>query len=237
LSQGHLPYDINSKSAGYSAYQVRDASDLHGNNSFSINANVQNSKWVIKNVPAIKEESFTSTIANHIAKIEFQLSEYRFPNQPVQAIMQSWSQVADKLYSRTDFGIAFTRANDWLTDDVKKLRQVPIIRKSLQKIFEFIRDNFTSTSSYGIYLNDNTSLKDIFKRKSGKSCELNLLLLAMLRHENIACKPILMSAREHGMVHELYPLMDRFNYLIVNAEIDGVNYFWMHPFPCWALIN
>ena len=42
-------------------------------------ATVTDYRWVMKDVPAIKEESYTSTIENHISKIEFQLAELRHP--------------------------------------------------------------------------------------------------------------------------------------------------------------
>jgi uncharacterized protein YfkK (UPF0435 family) len=226
LSQGYLPFDINKKTAGSAIYKVRNASAINTNQDFTLNADVQNSKWVIKNAVAIKEENFTSAISNHIAKIEFQLSEYRFPNQPVKPILESWSKVAEKMMESPDFGLAFTKSNDWLSDDLKSITSgAKNKEEATRKIYEFIRDNFTSTGDYGLYLNDNNNLKDIFKHKSGKSCEINLLLLAMLHHENIYCTPVLMSLRERGKVHTLYPLMERFNYLVVEAVIDGYTYY------------
>ncbi|MEI8098411.1 MAG: DUF3857 domain-containing protein [Sediminibacterium sp.] len=220
LSQGYLPFDINNKTSGNASFKVRDATG-NANNEYTFRADVQNNKWVVKNAVAMKEENFTSTIANHISKIEFQLSEYRFPNEPVQPVMQSWTKVADKMMSNPDFGLAFTRLNDWLSDDLKKIKTGTNSQEELaKKIYEFIRDNFTSTGDYGLYLSDNTNLKDILKRKSGKACELNLLLLAMLHYENIKCTPVLMSLRERGKAHTFYPLMDRFNYLVVQVEID-----------------
>lgn len=226
LTQGYLTYDINKKTPGYATYKVRDAASINTNNDFTLDANIQNSQWVIKNAVGMKEESFTSTIANHITKIEFQLSEYRLPNQPTKPIMQSWPNVAEKLMEDPDFGLSFLRLNDWLSDDLKKITSGTTSKEaSAKKIYEYIRDNFTSTSDYGLYLTDNTSLKDIFKRKSGKACELNLLLLAMLHHENINSYPVLMSLRDRGFVHDLYPLMDRFNYLVVEVEIDGTSFY------------
>ncbi|MBM3416741.1 MAG: hypothetical protein FJY20_09925 [Bacteroidetes bacterium] len=46
---------------------------------YMISSNVTEYHWVMKNVAALKEEDFTSTIDNHIAKIEFQLTEFRKP--------------------------------------------------------------------------------------------------------------------------------------------------------------
>ncbi|MCX6207405.1 MAG: DUF3857 domain-containing protein [Bacteroidetes bacterium] len=220
LSQGYLPFDINTTTKGYNNYVVRDPTTANIGTGYNIGSDVLNKKWVIKNAAAMKEENFTSTIANHISKIEFQLSEYRFPNQPVEKIMQSWPKVAEKMMGSIDFGLAITRSNDWLSDDINKITaNAKTEEERAKKIYEYIRDNFTSTGDYGLYLSDNTNLKDIFKRKSGKSCEINLLLLAMLYHNNITCSPVLMSLRDRGTVHMVYPLMDRFNYLIAKVQV------------------
>ena len=222
LNQGYLPFDIKKQTGSNTSYNVYDTKSANSTNRYDLDADLLNTKWVIKNAPAMKEESFTSTIENHLTKVEFQLSEYRFPDQFPKPIMQSWSQVAEKMMDDPSFGLAFTRANEWLSEDLKKITTgTKTKEEAVKRMYEYVRDNFTSTSNYGLYLTENTSLRDVFKNKSGKACELNLLLMAMLHHENIKCTPILMSLREQGKVHSFYPLMDRFNYLVVEVEIDG----------------
>ena len=71
---------------------------------------------------------------------------------------------------------------------------------------------------------DNT-LRTVYKSKNGNVADINLLLIAMLRHENIQVNPVLLSTREHGFAHELYPLMDRFNYVIAEIMIDDKLYY------------
>jgi len=140
--------------------------------------------------------------------------------------MESWSKVADRMMESSDFGVAFTRNNEWLKDDLKRITaNAKTESETTKKIYEYVRDNFTSTNDYGLYLSDNTNLKDIVKRKSGRSCEINLLLLAMLYHENITCRPVIMSLRNRGTVHSIYPLMDRYNYLIAEVQIGETKFY------------
>ena len=47
----------------------------------------------------------------------------------------------------------------------------------------------------------------------------------MLNHEKINTNPVILSTRSHGITHQLYPLMDRFNYVICAAEIDNAVYY------------
>jgi hypothetical protein len=47
----------------------------------------------------------------------------------------------------------------------------------------------------------------------------------MLRHENIEVVPLILSTRSNGAANEFYPLINRFNYVICKADIDGISYF------------
>jgi hypothetical protein len=220
LSQGYLKFDIDEKSENFKKFVLTRTNGLEPTETISINTTVLDRKWVIKNVPAIKEESFTTTINNHIAKIEFQLSEYRFPEQPIKKIMGDWKTVSEKMLEREDFGLSYTRTNSWLEDDLKKIVQgAKGKREKAEKIFEYVRNNFTCTKTRGIYVDDNTSIKDIFNKKSGSVSEINLLLIAMLKKAEIPCEPVILSLRSRGTVHLIYPLIDRFNYLIAAVTI------------------
>jgi len=222
LSQGYLPFTAKKNDERFETFTVKIDGGASGNDKrYTINTTVHDLKWVINNVPPLKEESFTSTINNHIAKIEFQLSQYRFPDEPVENVMGAWPKVSEKLLAREDFGLAFNRGNGWLDDEMKIiLKGAATIEDKTRKIFEFVRDQFTCTNTYGIYLGDHTTLKDVFKKKSGSVSEINLLLLGMLRHESIPSEPVLLSLRNRGLVHAIYPLMDRFNYLICEVRLS-----------------
>ena len=63
------------------------------------------------------------------------------------------------------------------------------------------------------------------KNKNGSATDINMLLIAMLRTQNITALPVLLSTRNHGVANEFYPLMDRYNYLLANAVSGGNNYY------------
>lgn len=226
LGQGYVPYFINKATSSYKSYNVleRGESLSERDNHVAIMANVTNTRWVIKDVPAIKEENFTSTLKNHLSKIEFQLSQYRFPNSPVKVIMGNWVSASEDLMKDEDFGLPIEKENNWLNDDLKTILagssdQLEIARK----IYSFVRNNFTCTNYNDLKLN--TSLKTIFKNKNGSVADINLLLVAMLRHQDIKTDPLLLSTRQHGVANELYPIMNRFNYVIAAAHIADNTYY------------
>ena len=221
LSQGYEPFFIKNQSSSYGRYNVTIPGGASSDDHLNISGSVNNFRWVMKGVPALKEEAFTSTLKNHIAKLDFQLSKYKFPEMPVKDIMGNWFTVSEKMLEREDFGAPISKSNNWLDDDMK-----PIVAgatgdmEKAKRIYSFVRNNFTCTDHSDVYLNN--TLKTIFKNKNGSVSDINLLLIAMLHHENIAADPIILSTRAHGFASDIYPLMSRFNYVIAGANINGI---------------
>jgi hypothetical protein len=180
-------------------------------------------RWVVKNSPALKEESFTSTIRNHIQKIEFQLSEQRDPLQ-YHRYIESWPQVMGKMLQSESFGYQLDRDNGWLKDINEPLMAAGGTQLDRAKrIFAYIRDNFTCTDRSDLYLRQ--TLKNLVKTRNGNIVEINLLLTAMLKHAKISADPVILGTRSHGVTYDLYPLLHQYNYVIVKTELDGNSYF------------
>ena len=224
LAQGYQPFYINNRSESFKSYAVTRSGGVESDEHINVSAPLHLLRWVMKDVPALKEENFTSTIKNHVAKLEFQLSQYRFPDQPVEEVMGNWFSVTDSLLKRENFGEPLSKDNNWLNDDMKTI--VAGTSDPLQKatlIYAYLRDHFTCTDFSDMFLNN--PLKTIFKNKSGSVSDINLLLVAMLRHENIEAYPMILSTRGHGFARADYPLMHQYNYVIAEAAINGTSYF------------
>jgi hypothetical protein len=223
LTQGYKNYDIKDRKTSRASFRVIDSRGTEASDVFSFDAGVTDNRWVIKNVPALKEENFTSTINNHIAKIEFQLSEYREPLTP-RRIMNDWPKAAEELMKDEHFGMLITKDNGWLKDIINPLiNGVSSKTEQAQRIFAYVRDNFTCTN-YNNYFPDQT-LRNLAKTKSGTVSEINMLLTAMLRYKDITADPVLLSTRSHGFTYQIYPIMGKFNYLISKAVIDEKVYY------------
>lgn len=217
LTRGYKKYDFTDKKTRTTSFTFTDARGTGASEREQINVNVTDHRWVIKGVPALKEENFTSTLRNHITRLEFQLAELR-PPYAYKNFVQSWSKVTTDLLHNESFGEKIARDNGWLdeytnpvvlgaTSDLEKAR----------RIYYYVRDNFTCTNYSDFYAEQ--SLKNIVKSKKGTVAEINLLLTAMLKHEKITADPVILSTRSHGQTYELYPLMSQYNYVVVKAVI------------------
>jgi len=92
-----------------------------------------------------------------------------------------------------------------------------------KNIYYYVAGNYTCTNHYDRTLT--TSLRDVYKKRSGTVGDVNLLLTALLRRKGIHASPVLLSTRDYGYNYPGYPVMDRLNYVICRIEIDGTVYF------------
>ncbi|MDP4265229.1 MAG: DUF3857 domain-containing protein [Bacteroidota bacterium] len=205
------------------SFTVQDNSGVNATSKFTFSAGVSTYRWVMKNVPVLKEESFTSTLRNHISKIEFQLAEYREPLLSERKI-KTWEQFTEELLEADDFGAALDEDNYWVSELAGTILhgETGELDKA-RRIYTFVRDNFTCTGYNDVLLT--APLKNIAKSRKGNVAEINLLLVALLRYAGLSSDPVMLSTRDHGYTYADYPLLDKFNYVIVRTEADEEEYY------------
>jgi hypothetical protein len=219
LSQGYQHFYINTRTESRDNFRIIVSNGAEASDRFTIPANVSDYRWVIRNAPALREEGYVSTVKNHIQKIEFELTEQLEPLVP-HVYLSSWTQVADDMLKDEDFGQPLSKDNGWLGDVVKPaIAGATTPLEKARKIYAYVRDNFTCTDYSDLWLGQ--TLKNVLKTRNGTVSEINLLLIAMLKYAGIQADPVILSTRSHGYTYALYPIMDRFNYVICDADIDG----------------
>ena len=179
-----------------------------------------------ENLPAMKEESFVTTMKDYYTNIQFQLSSLQYPHSPAESIMTSWDKVADEVIKADKFGGQFLKKSNYskilkaaepnfegLTTDLDKMKTA----------YDFVLDNLEWNDNYSVYASED--LNQIFLKKSGRSADLNLTLLALLKAKGISAEPVLISTRDNGKTVDVYPIVNQFNHVIILAEADGKKYF------------
>lgn len=222
LTKGYLPFAIQDKKDRSESFTVINSRGMLASDRYYISANVTDFRWVMKNVPAFKEEKFTSSSRNHISRIEFQLKEALHPLE-YRNYTATWHQVIEDLLKRENFGEKLTADNFWMDEITKPLFAEADKPGSAKRIFYYVRDNFTCTDYSELFAGQ--SLREVYKTKKGAVSEINLLLVALLKHVGLEATPVILSTREHGVTNESYPLLSQYNYVIVQVVIDGHPYY------------
>ena len=223
LKQGYQDYFIQEHTTRNELFRMSDSKVSFQTSKNEFYADVTDYKWVMKDVPSLRTESYTTTIHNYISKIEFQLQSINHPFE-YQNVMNTWAKVSKDLLDEEDFGAPIQRENGWLKDEVNEaVKGATTKLQKAKNIYNWVRDHFVCTNHNKKYL-DNT-LRNVLKNKNGSEAEINMLLIAMLRVADIQADPVMLSTRSHGFVHPLYPLLNRYNYVICLAKIDDTGYY------------
>jgi hypothetical protein len=199
------------------------------------------SRWVMWNVPALRREPYMTTPEDFRAKIRFELAEFGRPSAqtvqltsasgtvnmpatvlPVQQVMTSWDQLAEKLMDSGRFGkqIEDHRA---VRDQARVLVEgITDPFRKMQTIYDYLRTTMVWTGERGVLLDHD--LDEALRARSGGSPEIALLLVSMLREAGLEAHPVLISTRSHGKVLSVYPLVSQFNAVLAFVQIDSVGY-------------
>jgi hypothetical protein len=178
----------------------------------------------MKDVPAIREEKFISSMKNYYSRIEFQLSAYNFRGQPYEPKIKDWIQTSTYLMDEDDnFGLDLKRETAFLNDGLKSIKNSSDNDLDLAKgVFAFVRDHINWNQEYGMFLSQ--PIRQTFIKKSGNIADVNMLLVAMLIQGKLDAHPFILSTRSHGHTHSLYPLLDEYNYVLAQVNIQGKSY-------------
>ncbi|GAB2656394.1 hypothetical protein GCM10027036_07280 [Flavihumibacter cheonanensis] len=226
LTQGYHRYHINTTKDVSRTYRINvGRTEFIGGtrNDIVLTGLAKMKRWVMKDIPALKSESYITTLENYRSKIEFQLSSIRFPNQAPKLVMENWQKVSSDLLKSEDFGQAMERVDGSLEDLIKPhVAGINDPTEKAKRIYEYFRDNFSWNGTNGFTASGN--LKNVIKTKTGTVGDINLMLIAALKSFGYTAYPIILSTRSRGYTHELYPLMDRFNYVVCAVLIGDSDY-------------
>lgn len=174
-------------------------------------------RFILKDVPAFRDEAFITSHRDCISKIDFVLergmgftylpSDYSNMNR---ALLQS--ELLSGQLKKTGF-----------------LKEVAAEIKSnygdstarLKAACEYVQKNVRWNEGFSIY---SRSLKKAFEDHIGDSADINLLLVALLREIGFDANPVILGTRRNGRIDEKYVIMKRFNYIVAHIKRNGKDF-------------
>ena len=173
-------------------------------------------KVTASDIPAMREEAFSSNIDNYKAALNFELSFTNFPGEPLQTMSSSWEAVSKSIYDSDNFGgqLNSTRFFDDAIDEVIAGATSP--SEKLTRIFEYVKQKMVWNNYIGVYADE--GVKEAYKNGVGNSADINLMLVSMLRYAGIDANPVILSTRDNGI--PVYPTRNGFNDVIAGAKLE-----------------
>lgn len=169
----------------------------------------------IDNVPALKEEAFVGNLNNYTTALQFEMSYIDFPGSPLKTYATNWEDVSKSIYRVDLFGAELERKNYFEKDLNNILQGVSSSEEKIGRIFSYVLNKMTWNGYNGYYTNE--GVRDAYKKGSGNVADINLMLVAMLRHANLEANPVLVSTKSHGI--PLFPTRNGFNYVIAGVQL------------------
>lgn len=177
-------------------------------------------RWVARDVPALREEPYMTTLSDYEKRVELQLREYAGSNAQMHTVLSTWPEVAEALLESDRFG----RQIDGRSRAVR--RQVEALvdpadgaLARTEAVHDFVRTAMEWDGRDGnVFMSDR--VERVLENRTGNSADVNLLLLALLRAADVPADPVLISTRSHGRTMLEYPIVSQFDRVLVLARPD-----------------
>lgn len=177
--------------------------------------------YAAKEVPAIEEEPYLTSIENYTTKVKFELASTNFVKVggEFKNYTNSWKDVVNQLINDDDFGgmLKNTRQAKETVDMLTK--NISNEKLKLQTIYSYVQKNIKWDESLTLW--PSKSVKKILDDKIGNSADINLLLNAMILEAGIESNPVILSTRSHGIISPAHASLTDCNYVIVRSVIDS----------------
>jgi hypothetical protein len=173
--------------------------------------------WIAENMPALKNEDYVSHASNFRQGVEFQLASTRSGNGQFTDHLGDWPSINKKLLVEVeDFGPNMGAKSFYKAELESILAKYTEPGERIAAIHTFVGSYLKWDGRHRYIPSQN--IKKTWDERLGSSADLNAVLISMLRSAGIDADPVLLSTRDNGLVHPVYPILSKFNYLVALAR-------------------
>ncbi len=212
-----INYTTSSQTSGGSSYiGSGQQKEIH---SISYMANYYN--YTAREVPAMKEEPYLTTLENYTTKVKFELANINLTKigGDFKNYTNSWNDIARELLDDPDFGGQIKSAN-YAKDVITSLTAGKTDQKQkIIALYNYIQHNVKWDEA--LTDSPSKSMRKLFSEKSGNTADINLLLIAMLNEAGIEADPVILSTRGNGLLSPVHASISDCNYLVARVMING----------------
>ena len=243
IAQGIKKFDYQNSEVGRVERKYGNVSEAYGQtmgNGFKFKDVIHT--YVMKDVPAFKDEGFITSKTDYIMKLDFQLAKFHRPTGGSEEIISTWPKLTEELLDNDNFGKYVKKAQKQAKDILEELNLAGKTDKQKAKILvDYVRQHINWNKTFTEYAYH--SPKELLEKRSGTSGEINLFIIGLLRQAGITASPVILSTRSHGKIAADYPFDHFFNYTAVLVEAydnmflaDGTQSFVSYDkLPIWCL--
>ncbi|KJD35386.1 hypothetical protein PW52_09795 [Tamlana sedimentorum] len=178
-------------------------------------------EYNLVHVPALKEERFVDNIDNYRAGVVFELKSIIIPGVVHKTYSSSWADVAKTIGNTNDYETQLDKSRSFNDELDPILANVALPTDKMKAVFNYVKNHIKWNNMDGKYFYQ--GIKKALQEGKGNAADVNLTLVAMLRYAGINANPVVLSTKDN--IIPIFPTIDRLNYVIAYAEINGKAYF------------
>lgn len=173
--------------------------------------------YIMREIPSLKDEPFMSNRHDYVQRVDFDLAAIKIPGENTINVRSTWPKIAEELSQNEWFGEQLRKNVPGTSSAIKELlKSETDIDKKIQLIYSYVQSqmSWNDNESIGSF----NGIKQAWDKKTGSTGDINLLLVNLLKDNDITAYPILVSTRENGLVNTFYPSLDQFDNVYAYAE-------------------
>lgn len=179
-------------------------------------------QYILKNIPAFKDEPYTSSRDNFISKINFELVRSRLGGS-LRDYSTTWKAMNSFLVSSEYFGKVILRKTGFLKGQVSLFDGIKDPKERLRAAYKAWNGSFAiNDEQWNIFLQNEQ--KKVLENKRGTPNQVNALFISLLRELDFDASPVILSRRSNGTINRAWPTLDSFDYIITKVSLDGETY-------------
>ncbi|WP_045112753.1 DUF3857 and transglutaminase domain-containing protein [Microscilla marina] len=176
--------------------------------------------WAVKDLPAIKKESYITILKDYTPGIEFRLNQVNIPNGASTNYYTNWATANNQLLTHENFG-AHLKFNTFLDEVANSIRsKYSDTTQRVVAAYQHIQSYMTWNKKKRIFVYE--PLDVVYRKKTGNATAINFLLVSLLRKLGIKTDPVVLSTRSHGKIKpSSSPMINRLNYMIAQIKLNS----------------
>ena len=203
------PYSLNLSMVPVCTMPIsKEKSEIHGDNVY---------KFMMANIPAIREEPFMSSEQDYVQRLELNVISI-FTIDRFLVLSNTWSSLVRELQGNEDFGEQLTKFIP-RTDTLRQLMDKgDSPHEKMANIFYYVRNHMDWNGNAGIWAQN--GVLTAWENKKGNSGDINLILINLLRSAGIPASPLLVSTHGNGIINQLTPRYRQFDNVMAYVKIN-----------------
>ncbi len=177
--------------------------------------------FIMRKVPGLKKEPFSSGFDDYKQKIDFQISRIVGLNND-RDVRSTWPQIINELLESDYFGQAIKKNINGTGNLNADIAAAKSTKEKIRIVYKYVQANMQWNEDYSRYTDN--GIKDAWDKKNGNIADINFILIRLLRDAGVDAKPLLVSTKENGAINTFYPFLNQFNAVTAYVK-DGDEYY------------